>query len=541
MRPLIVIDTPPTPNGDLHVGHLAGPFIHADAYARYARAAGRQVVFSTGTDDSQTYVLASARRRGMEPAALAEASARGIERTLDEMAISIDGFAGYDDGYRKSVLDFVTPLHAAGKFELRRVRLPYSESTGEFLVEGLVNGYCPVCLIESRGGLCETCGHPNNFDELIDPHSTMDPAATVTHREVEILVLPLERYRDQLTAYYAARRPVLRPHTVALIDELLARPLPDFPITYPIGWGIPAPFPETPGQTINAWVEGMPAAMYTTFVAAANLGHPGTAADELWRAEHDAEVIYFIGFDNVYFWGITHIALLMAHDGRYVLPDRYLTNEFYELENSKFSTSLGHVLYSRDLLTEVPRDLVRFYLALTCPEHQRTNFSRTGLDTVVTERLVEPWNRLSGALAKAVADQGAAQRALPVSATGRGYCTVMLDRFRTCYELETFSLTRATELIVGYLDRLQHTAAALVEPVPMNGTAADAETRAQALGDLFVQVRALVAGASPVLTDLAAATEEASGAACDFRPETYHVQRVSAFPLPALRAGGRTA
>jgi methionyl-tRNA synthetase len=524
-RRAIVIDTPPTSNGDLHVGHLAGPFMAADVYARYLRALGRPVVFSSGTDDSQTYVLASARRKGLAPAELCGRSWHEIRRTLADMAVSLDGFAPYDDRYRASVLDFLAPLHAAGRFKLRTVRLPYSEATGEYLVEGLVCGYCPVCLVESRGGLCESCGHPNNFDELLEPRSTVDGIPAVS-REARILVLPMEEYRDRIAAYYAACEPRLRPHTVQLVREVLAKPLPDFPITYPIGWGIPAPFPETPGQTVNAWVEGIPAVMYCTAYAAEQLGERHERDDTLWRAEHDGEVVYFIGFDNVYFWGMTHLALLMAHEGRYVLPDTIISNEFYELENEKFSTSLGHVVYSRDLLPEVPRDLIRFYLAVSCPEHQRTNFSRDALDKVTGQRLVEPWHRLAALLAKLTAGAGAVGAqgaALPVSAAARGRADAVLTRFATCYELPSYSLTRAADLIVAQLDRLVRTAESTVD------------TDAAALGDLFFEVRVLAAAAAPILVDLADAVSAASDLPGRLEPGGYAgVTGIAPFALPSL-------
>lgn len=521
-RRALIIDTPPTSNGDLHVGHLAGPFINADVHARYLRALGRPVVLSSGTDDSQTYVLASARRKGLRPEDLCSRSWHEIRRTLADMGMSLDGFAPYDDRYRAAILDFVGALYERGKFRTRTVRLPYSRRRGEFLVEGLVSGYCPVCLVESRGGLCETCGHPNNFDELIDPRSTVDPDDVVGYRDATILVLPMEEYRDQLTSYYREREHRLRPHTVQVVREVLAKPLPDFPITYPIGWGIPAPFPETPGQTINAWVEGIPAVMYCTAYAAEQLGVRHERDDELWRAEHDAEVVYFIGFDNVYFWGLTHLALLMAHEGRYVLPDTIISNEFYELENDKFSTSLGHVLYSKDLLTEVPRDLIRFYLAITNPEHQRTNFSREGLDKITRSRLVEPWNELSRTLAKLTATAGLGS--LPVSPAARRQAEAVLERFRICYELPTYSLTRAADLIVAQLDRLLRLAR------PMDGGEIDPER----LGGLFLEVRALVSAASPILIDLARAAGDAGGFACRLDAGAHDVAEVVPFALPPL-------
>ncbi|MFF4953023.1 class I tRNA ligase family protein [Streptomyces chattanoogensis] len=525
-RRTVIIAPPPTPNGDLHVGHLAGPYLACDVYARYLRATGRDVIYTTGTDDSQTYVVASARRLGTTPEALADKSWHDIRSTLAATGMKVDGFAPFDDGYRGTVLDFVGALHAEGRFRQRTVRFPYSEKTGEFLMEGLVSGECPECLAESRGGLCEACGHPNNFDELINPRSTVDPADVLTTREATILVLPLEEYREQLTAYYASNSVKLRPHTRQLVSEVLARPLPDFPITYPTAWGIPAPFPETPGQTINAWVEGMPASMYCTAHAQRELGEEPAANDALWLSEQSIELVYFLGFDNVYFWGMTHLALLLAHQGRYITPAAIVSNEFYELENEKFSTSKGHVVWGRDLVAEVPRDLVRFYLALTAPEHQRTNFSRAALEKITNERLTVPWNNLVVRLGKALAELGAVGRPLPVSDEGRRRATTMIRRFESTYELNGYSLTRAADLIVGQLSRLQERSVQLANVLDGNAPTL--------LGDLFLEARTLLAAAAPILVDLAdsaARSEdfeiELSVAACD-------VTQVVPFMLPLL-------
>jgi len=491
-RRTVIIGPPPTPNGDLHVGHLAGPYLAADVYARYLRATGRPVIYTTGTDDSQTYVVATAAKRGSTPQALAERSWHQIRDTLGLMGIAVDGFAPFDDGYRAAVLDFVGRLHAAGRLRTRTVPLPYGARSGEFLVEGLVSGGCPVCLTESRGGLCETCGHPNGNADLIDPRSVVDPSEPVEIRPARILVLPMEEYRTRLSEYFRARESRWRPHIVHLMREVLARPLPDFPVTYPTGWGIPAPFPETPGQVINAWVEGMPASMYCTEFAQRRLGERPTRYDDLWRAEHDIRLVYFLGFDNAYFWGVTHLALLLAHDGRYVVPDTIVCNEFYELENEKFSTSKGHVVWSRDLLAEVPRDLVRYYLALTAPEHARTNFGRAALVKIAGTRLVEPWNRLAASVDKAVAELGAAGSALPVSAPARARSTAMIERFAACYELDGYCLPRAADLIAAHIERLAE--------------AAGVEASRERLGDLFAELRTLVTAAAPILIDLAAAT-----------------------------------
>jgi methionyl-tRNA synthetase len=501
-RRVVIIGPPPTPNGDLHVGHIAGPYMAADVHARYLRACGRHALYVTGTDDSQTYVVASAAKHGTTPEALAARSTRDIQLTLDAAGVAVDGFAPFDDGYRAAVLDFTTRLHAAGRLRPRTVRLPYSERRGQFLVEGLVEGRCRICLATSRGGLCEGCGHPNNFDELDDMRSTTDPSDPVTVRETRILVLPLEEYREQLTDFHEAKRSTWRPRIVQLVRELLARPLPDFAITYPLDWGIPAPFPETSGQVINAWVEGMPASMYCTEYAQRRAGERPAGYDDLWRAGHDIELVYFLGFDNAYFWAMTHLALLLAHDGRYVLPESIVCNEFYELENEKFSTSRGHVIWTRDLLREVPRDVVRFHLALTAPEHSRTNFSRAALDKIAAARLVEPWNTMASGFDRAVTMLLAEGLRLPVSQAGRGRCAAMAERFATCYELTGGSLSRAADLVVQHTARLRDDVAGLLTGLAVT----DPVAARCGLGDLVGELRTLIVASSPILVDLARAS-----------------------------------
>ncbi len=526
-RPVLILGPNPTPNGGMHLGHIAGPYLAGDVYARYQRARGREVIFTTGTDDSQTYVVASARRLGSTPEELCRVSTGQIREALAAMGISVDGFGPFDDTYRATVLDFFRTLHAAGKFRLRTVRLPYLERTGEYLVEGLIEGDCPVCLSSSRGALCETCGHPNSCTDLIDPHSTTNRADVPASREATILVFPLEEYRDQLTAYHQERSPHWRPHVVQMIRELLARPLPDVPVTYPLGWGIPAPFPETPGQVLNAWLELMPAGMFTTSYAAARLGRQ-SAPGELWRREQDLRMVHFLGFDNAFFFCLPHIALLMAHGDRYILPESVMTNEFYELESEKFSTSKGHVVSCQDLLRDVPRDVARLYLALTAPEHQRTTFSRAGLAKVAEERLTGPWNRLAGTLGKAVAN-ASSDAPLPVSAAARSRVAALLARFDTGYEMPGYSLTRSAETVLVQIERLARRAAAL--------DGGDLDADASAWGDLFLEVKALLAAASPILVDLAAAARQGDGTGWTLSTGAFDLTEIHPFTPPLLPAG----
>ncbi len=120
--PVLIVPPPPTSNGDLHVGHLAGPYLSSDIHARYLRACGRDVIYATGTDDNQTFVVSSARRKGMTPQALATQSWHAIGRTLQEAGCSIDGYMRMErnPAYDERVLDFVTRLYRPASCAPRR-------------------------------------------------------------------------------------------------------------------------------------------------------------------------------------------------------------------------------------------------------------------------------------------------------------------------------------------------------------------------------------------------------------------------------------
>ncbi|MFD5860096.1 class I tRNA ligase family protein [Streptomyces chartreusis] len=522
-RRAVVVAATPTPNGDLHIGHMAGPYLAGDVYSRYLAADGRDVIYTTCTDDSQTYVTTTARRLGVSAEQLCAESTAKIERSISAMGLAMEGLPPIDDRYRATVLEFFTRLHETDRLRERTVRLPYAQESGRYLYDGLMTGSCPVCLTGSAGGVCEGCGHPNNADELLGARSVLEPDSPVTTREVTILVLPMEEYRERLTSYFAERLGRWRPHAAQLVRELLARPLPEIPVTVPGDWGIAAPFPETPGQILYPWVEAMPAVMYSTWWSADRRGERTEAVDELWRAGSGTELVYFHGFDNVYHWGLLDLVLLMAHGDRYVLPEANISNEFYDLEGEKFSTSRNHLIWSADLLAEVPRDLVRFYLALTAPEFQRTDFSTAALTEVTERRLIGPWNRLAEAM-DALAPAGAASP-LPTSATGRDRAAAIIDRFRLTYELDGFNLGRTAENVVAGLDRL---AAAAQEPRERDD--------ALGAGDLLLQVRALLACAAPLLIDAAA---EATAAGVDLALDAEQPEKITPFALPRLPRAAR--
>lgn len=388
IRRVVTVGPPPTPNGNLHLGHLAGPYLMGDIYTRYLRLLGHEAYFVSGTDDNQTYVDASAQRNNITEVELRRAATAKIRDSFALAGIEVHGWADYDQSYQDRVVSFVADLHDMGVFEPRTRGLPVDGRTGEVLVEGLVEGNCPHCRQLSRGGLCESCGKPVLCEELSNPHHAVDKNDNVNFVDYTILTLPLERYREQLEHHYnytyMAR---LRPRMQRLVREVLSRPLIDYPITYPLQRGIAAPFVGYEDQVLNAWVEGMPASIECTDRV------PTLVGEQVWRDRH-TEITYFLGYDNIFYWGFTHVALLLAHGNRYGVPHQIYSNEFYEIEYEKASTSKGNVVNISELLGSYTLPAIRFYLALSSPEFTKRSFVREELESTAHNRLVTPWNKL---------------------------------------------------------------------------------------------------------------------------------------------------
>src|SRR5262249_55095500 len=78
----LIISAFPTPNGDLHLGHLAGPYIAADIYQRYQNMLGRRAYHLSGTLGNYTQVCTKAQKLGISMQAVTEKFSDAIFTTL---------------------------------------------------------------------------------------------------------------------------------------------------------------------------------------------------------------------------------------------------------------------------------------------------------------------------------------------------------------------------------------------------------------------------------------------------------------------------
>jgi methionyl-tRNA synthetase len=387
----IVTAAPPTPNGDLHLGHLSGPYSGADICVRARRLQGQSSLYLTGSDFHQSYVPTKAKSQGTDPLTMADQFADEITRLFAAAGFATDSHVRpqHSELHRTIVRDFFVRLHERGALRPRKETGLVCGSCDRYLFEAHVTGKCPHCGATCDGNSCENCALPNQCTDLIDPVCTAC-GGTPRTRDVERLVFPLSEYADRLRAFHA--RTAMSPQLEALCEDMLRRGLPDIPVSHPTDWGLPMPVPRFEDQRIYVWAEMLPGYFAELAEALKAANRDPESWQTVWN-DSGTEIVQFFGFDNGYFHALLQPALLMAYDPAFRLPSALVTNEFYQLGSSKFSTSRRHAIWGIDLLAAVPASAARFVLAHDRPETERTSFGWKRFHQLVDGELVGTWQR----------------------------------------------------------------------------------------------------------------------------------------------------
>ncbi|MCW8176474.1 class I tRNA ligase family protein [Verminephrobacter aporrectodeae] len=445
----VVTLPPPTPNGGLHVGHMSGPFLAGDVFAKAARLRGAACFTTCYSDVNQSYVRVTAERQNRDPHELAAHWTRDIKETLLDHGVELSDYFAPDATGSAYIRDLFVGLYERGVLKKKSFPVFYSKDTASYLDEAGVSGICPVCLAGCKCGICEACGSLTDATNLLEPRVTVSGSTNLVVAYVEVLVLELEGLRPQIEAFYAGNQR-FRTRYLWLVEDALRTALPDFPVTLPGSWGIPIDHADFPGQTINAWPELMAELIYSY----------RRALDQDSALGSSPAFVNFFGFDNSYFYALVHVALLtQIDDGRW-LPHATIINEFYNLDHAKFSTSNNHSIWSSDLAQRHNVDTIRFYGAFNAPGFEKANFNEGDMAKVVDDRLLRPWAAIASGYNAHLA-RSASKGTFDVSTHARTLGESALRRIFASYSLERFHLRQATEDLLHLLELIAVRVAAL--------------------------------------------------------------------------------
>ncbi|PIP13761.1 MAG: methionine--tRNA ligase [bacterium (Candidatus Stahlbacteria) CG23_combo_of_CG06-09_8_20_14_all_40_9] len=372
MNKILVTTALPYANGPLHLGHLAGCYLPADAYVRYQRLRRRNCIHIGGTDENGVPITIKADSLGKTPSEVATYYYHEISRELTSIGITYDHFGRTSSPvHHKVAQDFFLKLHEKGYIEPKTTTHFFCSSCKRFLPDRYIEGTCPYCLNpHARGDQCDECGR------WLEPPMLKKPAcklcgATPSLKETRHWFFKLDLLQDNLMKWLQGKtnwKENVREFSLGWIKEGL-KPRP---ITRDLSWGIPVPLKEAKGKVLYVWFDAPIGYISSTIEWAQKRGNPDEWKD--WWLSEDTRLIHFIGKDNIVFHAIMWPATLMAY-GDFVLPSDIPANEFLTIERRQMSTSRNYAIWLTSWLEEFDPDSLRYVLMSNAPEHSDSDFT----------------------------------------------------------------------------------------------------------------------------------------------------------------------
>ena len=322
-------------NASPHIGH-AYTTIVADVLARYARMAGRETFFVTGTDEHGDKIAEAAQKAGITPKEYADGISAQFRNLWPELAITNDYFIRTTDtNHVETVRSILQKVYDAGDIYFGAYEGFYCVGCERFYMEKeLVDGKCP-------------------------DHQTVPE-----HRKESNYFFRMSKYQDWLIQHVQENPDFIRPERYR--NEVLAflrDPLEDLCISRPksrLTWGITLPFDDQ--YVTYVWFDAL--INYVTAV-----GYPdGANFKKFWP-----EAQHLIAKDILKPHGIYWPTMLKAAG---IEPYQHLNvHGYWNSDQSKMSKSLGNVVRPLDLKDKYGLDAFRYFLLRDMVFGLDSNFS----------------------------------------------------------------------------------------------------------------------------------------------------------------------
>ena len=387
-------------NGVKHLGNLVGSLLPSDAYARFMRARGHEVLHLSATDEHGTPAELAARKAGEDVAAYCDRM-HGVQADImRRFRLDFDWF-GRSSSARNHALTqhFAGRLWEAGLIEEVTTQQVYSPADGRFLPDRYVEGTCPNCGYDkARGDQCESCTKQLDPTDLIDPRSAISGDTALEVRDTTHLFLRQSLMRDRLRAWIDAQKgwPVLSTSIARKwLDD--GDGLQDRAITRDLDWGVPVKrgaedWPGMEGKVFYVWFDAP-----IEYIAAAAEWADAQGLDEAawrrwWRTDEgagDVRYVQFMAKDNIPFHTLSFPATIMGSGEPWKLVDFIKGFNWLNYDGGKFSTSQGRGVFMDQALDILPSDYWRWWLLSNAPEGSDADFTWEAFQTGVNKDLAD--------------------------------------------------------------------------------------------------------------------------------------------------------
>lgn len=371
-----------------HLGNLIGCLLSGDAFARYYRLKGHEVLYVSGSDTHGTNIEFEAFKRGLSPKELSDRVHQQILEIIRAFEIDMFYTTTESPTHYRFVKDLYRRAEANGYIFAREEEQAYCTRDKKFLADRFIEGTCPRCgSPNAYGNQCDDCGALLEPSELKNPRCRICGQTTISFQKTRNWYLDLPKLESQLKAFLAEKS--FQGNVGRFTENLLKDGLKPRAVTRDLAWGIPAPFPGAEGKVIYVWAEAALGYVSATIEYFEKKGDPdGWKAfwlDESPNVKH----IYTQAKDNIPFHTIFFPAQLLASGEKYHLPDQIAATEYLNwIGGQQFSKTRGIGIYGDEALKLLPSYYWRFYLLLFRPEQRDIDFSWEDLDKAINGVLV---------------------------------------------------------------------------------------------------------------------------------------------------------
>jgi methionyl-tRNA synthetase len=351
----------PYVNGPPHIG-FALELVMADVLARAARAEGKPVIFSTGSDEHGGKIEEKAAEKGITPKQFTDEMSQLFRDLAKALNISNDRFIRTTDAGHE-----------------QRAGLIWKALEKDIYKGSYTGWYCtgdeaffPEKTVKENNGVCPNHNRPyekveeeNYFFKL----SAYTPKILQAIETEAFQILPATR-----------RNEILNVIKDGLDDISISRPKDK------ITWGVPVPGDKN--QVMYVWFEAL--MNYITV-----LGYPEHKDfKEYWPAN-----VQVIGKDISRFHAAIWPGMLLALGLE--LPKTLYVHGFINAEGGvKMSKTLGNVIEPHEIINEYGADVLRYYLLRHIPSYEDGEFSKTRLADAYNNELA---NELGNAVQRTAA------------------------------------------------------------------------------------------------------------------------------------------
>jgi len=400
MSRILVTSALPYINGIKHLGNLVGSQLPSDAYARFMRARGNEVMFICATDEHGTPAELAAAKAGKPVADFCEDMWQVQKDIADGFRLSFDYFGRSSSERNRDLTQHLAgKLAENGLIEEVSEKQVYSHADGRYLPDRYIEGTCPNCGSENaRGDQCENCTKQLDPTDLINPRSAISGSTDLEVRETKHLYLKQSTMRDKLDKWIDSQKgwPIL---TTSIAKKWLhdGDGLRDRGITRDLDWGVPvqyegAPWSGMEGKVFYVWFDAPIEYIAATAEWADANGLDDAAWESWWREDKgadDVKYVQFMGKDNVPFHTLSFPSTLMGSGEPWKLVDYIKSYNWLTYEGGKFSTSQGRGVFMNQALEIMPSDYWRWWLLSNAPESSDSDFTWASFQGGVNKDLAD--------------------------------------------------------------------------------------------------------------------------------------------------------